>query len=178
MAKHITYRQKLRDPRWLKRRQQILDRDNSTCQLCDCKGGTLNVHHAHYITGREPWDYEDRYLKTLCDACHVKWHESQNRLLMAASCLIGLDRFDWLVGFSKALAASLANDDRDHGPPAIELATDDERHGAAMFELLGMVPFFKINVDDPSLSTTDGLRNIEKLNPHLQPALPINFING
>lgn len=178
MKEFIPYWQKLQDPRWQKRRLEILKRDDHTCQLCGATDTTLNVHHAHYIKGREPWEYEDDLLKTLCRGCHEKWHESQNRLLAATACLIGMDRFDWLVGFAKALAASFANDSRDHGPPPIQLASDDERRGAALFEFLGAVPFYTINVNDPCMETTDGLRKITEMNPHLQPASPTGGING
>lgn len=173
MSKYVPYKQKLRDQRWLDRRQEILDRDSHTCQLCGATDSTLNVHHAHYITGREPWEYEDEYLKTLCDSCHVKWHQAQNRLLMAASCLIGHQQFEHLVGFAKAFAVSFANDLNAERLPPIALLNDDERRGAAYFELLGAIPFYKIDVSDPALSTTAGIGCITRANPHLIEALPI-----
>jgi hypothetical protein len=64
------YSQKLRDPRWQKRRLEILQRDNFTCRICDDKEKTLHVHHRRYIPGHEPWDYIDELLVTLCEDCH------------------------------------------------------------------------------------------------------------
>jgi len=66
----MTYIEKLRDPRWQKRRLEILSRDNFIC--CVCKGGerTLHVHHLFYVTGRDPWNYPNFSLVTLCDECH------------------------------------------------------------------------------------------------------------
>lgn len=34
----------------------------------------LHVHHKHYIKGKEPWDYDDSALITLCADCHKKRH--------------------------------------------------------------------------------------------------------
>ena len=35
----------------------------------------LNIHHNHYILGREPWDYDNNALVTLCSRCHQKRHQ-------------------------------------------------------------------------------------------------------
>jgi hypothetical protein len=65
-----SYPEKLRDPRWQKKRLEILNRDEFTCQECLDKGTTLHIHHKSYIKGRDPWDYEDFNLITLCEVCH------------------------------------------------------------------------------------------------------------
>jgi 5-methylcytosine-specific restriction endonuclease McrA len=70
MAK--TYSEKLRDPRWQKKRLLILDRDEWCCQQCFDGDSTLHVHHRRYRTGAEPWEYEDADLVTLCETCHAK----------------------------------------------------------------------------------------------------------
>ncbi len=64
-----TYSQKLKDPRWQKRRLKILDRDNWACQVCHDTEETLHVHHLWYEKG-EPWDSPDEALETLCANCH------------------------------------------------------------------------------------------------------------
>lgn len=65
-----TYAQKLKDPRWQMKRLQIMKRDKFTCQLCGDKETTLNVHHKKYTYGKDPWDYENSMLITLCEHCH------------------------------------------------------------------------------------------------------------
>ena len=65
-----TYSMKLKDPRWQKRRLEVFNRDDWTCQECGSKTKTLNVHHKSYIYGLEPWEYEDDYLVTVCEVCH------------------------------------------------------------------------------------------------------------
>lgn len=63
-----SYIELLKDPRWQKKRLQILERDNWTCQDCYDTTTTLNVHHLHY--GEAPWDVPDGLLITLCEPCH------------------------------------------------------------------------------------------------------------
>lgn len=66
------YYEKLKDPRWQKKRLKILERDKWTCQNPKCRATeeTLNVHHKVYLPKTEPWDIEDRFLITLCENCH------------------------------------------------------------------------------------------------------------
>ena len=40
------------------------------CQNCFNSESTLMVHHRIYISGQEPWDYDDDLLITLCEDCH------------------------------------------------------------------------------------------------------------
>lgn len=74
-----SYRTKLFDRRWQTKRQEILDRDHNTCILCG-ETSHLVVHHKqyHFVTRlarfREPWEYDSRYLITLCKDCHEKGH--------------------------------------------------------------------------------------------------------
>jgi 5-methylcytosine-specific restriction endonuclease McrA len=68
----MEYSEKLKDPRWQRRKNGILDRDNYTCQICDSVNKQLQVHHKYYIHGKEPWDYPDEILITLCVECHEK----------------------------------------------------------------------------------------------------------
>lgn len=65
-----TYTEKLKDPRWQKKRLQIMSRDKFTCKLCKDTETTLNVHHKNYINNLDPWKYTDKDLITICDHCH------------------------------------------------------------------------------------------------------------
>lgn len=69
----IQYKDKLKDSRWLAKRQAVLARDSFRCVICGSNNG-LNVHHSAYIYGREPWEYDNKYLVTLCHECHAKLH--------------------------------------------------------------------------------------------------------
>jgi hypothetical protein len=68
----MTYAEKLKDPRWQKKRLEIMERDNWTCQICGTKEKTMHTHHLIYIKGREPWDYTDVALQCLCEDCNEK----------------------------------------------------------------------------------------------------------
>lgn len=70
------YMEKLRDPRWQKKKNGVLERDSYTCTWCRAgldDGRNLQVHHGYYAprsAGMEPWDYPDASLFTLCYDCH------------------------------------------------------------------------------------------------------------
>lgn len=65
------YSQKLKDPRWQKKRLEIMQRDDFRCQNCQDKTATLHVHHRFYLKNHEPWQYNDNALVTLCESCHA-----------------------------------------------------------------------------------------------------------
>lgn len=76
-----TYAEKLRDPRWQKKRLEIMERDGFVCRECGDKASTLNVHHGYYARGRSPWEYPDHHLVTLCEACHQEYEEKREEIL-------------------------------------------------------------------------------------------------
>lgn len=69
----MTYKDKLRNPKWQKKRLEVLNRDQFTCCLCGDKDTELHVHHKKY-TG-EPWEAELSDLKTVCKDCHKVIHD-------------------------------------------------------------------------------------------------------
>lgn len=70
----MKYSEKLKNPKWQKKRLEILQRDNFRCFNCLDENSTLNVHHDVYL-GKEPWDTPSECLTTLCDYCHTFEHE-------------------------------------------------------------------------------------------------------
>lgn len=70
----MTYAEKLKDPRWQKKRLEILSRDNFTCSNCGDTELTLHVHHVVYFKGDEPWEATNDTLDTLCSDCHKIQH--------------------------------------------------------------------------------------------------------
>ena len=58
-----------KDPRWQKRRLEIMERDGFECVVCGDKESELHVHHKRYRG--QPWDAEDDDLQTLCVYCHM-----------------------------------------------------------------------------------------------------------
>ncbi len=72
------YAEKLRDPRWQRKRLAIFERDKWRCAVCDRDDTTLHVHHLKYTD--DPWDTPDDLLETLCEHCHQA-REATNQLL-------------------------------------------------------------------------------------------------
>ena len=75
--KRKIYNEKLKDPRWQKKRLEIFQRDGFMCKECGNEEATLTVHHCFYEKDREPWDYPDKSFITLCQQCHQEEFESQ-----------------------------------------------------------------------------------------------------
>lgn len=65
-----SYSEKLKDPRWQKKRLEIFERDDWKCRGCGDDSVTLNAHHLWYFHGSEPWDIQNNFLVTLCEKCH------------------------------------------------------------------------------------------------------------
>jgi len=80
----VSYWQKLKDPRWQKKRLEIFTRDNFTCLNCESKDKTLHVHHTAYVKGLEPWEYSQSLI-TLCEPCHQERSDCEKSLLIAFS---------------------------------------------------------------------------------------------
>lgn len=75
----MTYSEKLKSPKWQKKRLEIMERDGFQCQMCFDREETLTVHHKYYIRGNNPWEYDDDCLITLCEDCHQSvhlWHDN------------------------------------------------------------------------------------------------------
>lgn len=72
--KKQSYKEQLKSPKWQKRRLEIMNRDNFTCQICGAKDKQLHVHHTTYIPGCDIWDYFDNHLITVCEECHTREH--------------------------------------------------------------------------------------------------------
>ncbi|MEK0423643.1 MAG: hypothetical protein RLZ95_1553 [Bacteroidota bacterium] len=66
----MTYAEKLKDPRWQKKRLEILSRDNWTCQYCGTTKHTLHIHHFRYHNSGNPWESKNEDLTTFCEDCH------------------------------------------------------------------------------------------------------------
>ena len=92
------YSYKLRDPKWQEKRHRIMERDENMCLLCDSERN-LHVHHKYYEFGKDPWEYPDDALMTLCRSCHeieTKNLKQSKSNLINILCRIGLtsENFD------------------------------------------------------------------------------------
>lgn len=69
-----SYKEQLGDSRWLRKKTEILERDNYTCQKCGATSH-LNVHHLSYEKDKRAWEYPNEQLVTLCYECHNDEHD-------------------------------------------------------------------------------------------------------
>jgi hypothetical protein len=108
-----TYAERLKDPRWQRRRLEILNRSSFTCESCDAGDRTLHVHHKLYRKGAMPWEYADHELEALCEQCHAWLHDRRAALDAAVASLTTAD-LDRVLGYAETLA--LAKDGGGFGP--------------------------------------------------------------
>lgn len=81
------YSDKLRDPRWQKKRLEILNRDGWRCLVCGSTTNTLHVHHAAY--DGEPWEVSDALLYTVCAECHGPEHDAHREAVTNIVLILG-----------------------------------------------------------------------------------------
>jgi len=65
-----SYSEKLKDIRWIKKRNLIKQRADNKCEDCGVADHRLEIHHCYYIYGYEPWEYPTSSLRCLCQICH------------------------------------------------------------------------------------------------------------
>ncbi len=76
----MNYAEKLRDPRWQRKRLEVLNRFDFTCVVCNSKNRTLHVHHSYYLKGRDPWEYPTEHFWCLCETCHDQVTEAIEKI--------------------------------------------------------------------------------------------------
>lgn len=111
-----TYAEKLKDPRWQRKRLEILQRDDFTCRACGSRDNTLHVHHIRYFRGRNPWDYKEFYLVTLCEGCH----EAEEAEIKAATCKRKANQESPRQSHFHSFAEKQVVDDKELSPEEIE----------------------------------------------------------
>ncbi len=79
--KRKTYSEKLADPRWQKKRLEVLERCEWSCLNCGDSSNQLQVHHLVYERGVEPWDHDNQYLIAVCKNCHEELDDTRSRIL-------------------------------------------------------------------------------------------------
>jgi hypothetical protein len=83
-----------KNPRWQKKRLEIMQRDEFKCKCCGDDESTLNVHHKYYIPNKAPWDYPENLLVTLCESCHKIEEDSKFIITDFTKVLLGDGRLN------------------------------------------------------------------------------------
>lgn len=74
----MSYSDKLKDPRWQRKRLEVMQRDKFRCLVCGDDKSTLHVHHLAYHG--DPWKTPLGMLETLCESCHEFRSETNKKL--------------------------------------------------------------------------------------------------
>jgi len=75
-----TYHNLLLHNQWIEKRAEIITRDGYKCRVCKSQN-SLQVHHRQYHINNKtgikvkPWQYDNKYLITLCKYCHELGHK-------------------------------------------------------------------------------------------------------
>lgn len=69
----MNYIEQLKHPKWQRKRLEILERDDFTCQVCGDEETQLNVHHKSY--SKTVYEVDNSQLITLCKHCHSITHK-------------------------------------------------------------------------------------------------------
>lgn len=103
-----TYYEKLKSPKWQKKRLEILNDRGFVCESCCDDSQQLHVHHKIYKKGLSPWDYPSYNYAVLCESCHKEAHNVIDKM----NTLVGLlpidgyftqhGVYDFIVGFLNA----------------------------------------------------------------------------
>jgi hypothetical protein len=121
-----TYYELLKDPRWQKKRLEIMEASGWQCVNCGTKNDSLNVHHGAYLKGLKPWEYPNRMLHCLCDECHT----NAQAMMECLKAEIGAMNFDYLE-LLEAIAAAHNNTDPE------KIAWHEDRARTAFQILIG-----------------------------------------
>lgn len=132
MATRKPYWELLRDPRWQKKRLEVMQEADFTCEECGAKDRTLNVHHKLYRKGADPWDYAQGELQCLCEPCHQSVSNQAERL---KEVLALLSRWDLAVvcGYAMGRVQSrrFVEESDLSDMPGIPIASYPEAYGFA-----------------------------------------------
>lgn len=95
----LTYSDLLKDPRWQRKRLEILERAGWECENCGDSESTLHVHHGYYEKGIKPWEYPEHSLCCLCESCHNAVSSGRKNINSAISKFIDRGPLDCITGY-------------------------------------------------------------------------------
>ncbi len=85
----------LQDPRWQRKRLEVLNLDRWACSGCFKTNINLQVHHGYYEADMAPWEYPVDALFTLCDVCHERAEKAKKEVVKSAGRIH--PRYHWQV---------------------------------------------------------------------------------
>jgi hypothetical protein len=143
MTERKSWAEQCKDPRWQKKRLEIMERSVFECDNCGDKETTLNVHHTYYDKGLSAWEYPDESLKCYCEKCHEREHDRDNKLSLAMRKLWTYEK-DIIRGFVEGLVLFHIDEEGER-----EIALENAE------KLEGIARAFSVDEDVLYLSATD-----------------------
>lgn len=151
-----SYSDLLKDPRWQRKRLEVLNDANWRCEECDNARDTLHVHHRIYRRGTNPWEYDKEELQCLCENCHDRVTQLGKRFDVAVAefkAVCHSRNMSWVVGAMHALTGLFSGTETD-------LIDYDEIYGAASMLKHTSLVSSQVRVNDLFSEI------LEKLNEH------------
>lgn len=68
----LSYREQMNHPLWFRKRDEILERDDYTCQICGSNLHRVDVHHLCYFPDLLAWEYDNELMVTVCNKHHTQ----------------------------------------------------------------------------------------------------------
>lgn len=128
-----SYYEQLKDPRWQRKRLEILQRAEFACEECGDGTQTLHVHHTIYRKGAAPWEYDNAELRCLCENCHAEMHARRSVLDEIVSVIArrSLVELNHLIGYAACLAAADCGD--GIAKARVSIAHEGESYGVSHY---------------------------------------------
>lgn len=92
----MTYQEKLKDPRWQKRRLEVLNAAFWRCEDCKSSDKELQVHHCYYYGKLQPWEYGSELLMCLCSDCHKERQSREEAIHVEIGKILRQTRIEFL----------------------------------------------------------------------------------
>lgn len=70
----VPFKEQYQNPRWQKKRLEIMRRDKWRCRCCNETKKALHIHHLYYQNDLMIWEYDNESYVTLCEDCHKEIH--------------------------------------------------------------------------------------------------------
>lgn len=177
MAKPSYYEQ-LKDPRWQKKRLQVLDRDGFACRHCGRADATLNVHHLFYRKGCAPWEYDDSALKTLCKDCHETAEWRREVMLLAFGLLDDSAQAE-VVGYAAAKISGIVESANTPSPHSFFEPCDDCFGSTCLGFVIGEMSHYAGHAAyDAAENVADAVMNGNQLSDLNSAAFTANAVAG
>lgn len=144
------YAEQLKDPRWQRKRLEVLQRNCFSCFECGAKDKTLHVHHGYYERGLAPWEYPDNSLHCLCEDCHERAQGALTKLHRVVGHLTG-DDVDRLQGYAQALISQY------HPSVEVVIHSYAVACGVGSFYHIDDTQLWALGGDEPFVITADQL---------------------